>query len=70
MPDILQSLCNLDYTDTNVEEKEIALSEKDFEKRIQTLEKQMKEEAENLNFERAIELRNQITLLKKNKIGV
>ena len=70
VPDILQSLCNLDYTDTNVEEKEIALSEKDFEKRIQTLEKQMKEEAENLNFERAIELRNQITQLKKNKIGV
>ena len=70
VPDILQSLCNLDYTDTVAEEKEYILPEKDFEKQLSTLEKQMKTAAENLEFEKAIELRNKITQLKKQKMGV
>ena len=47
-----------------------SVSEGTLEKRVATLEKQMKAAAENLDFEKAIELRNEITRLQKGALGI
>jgi len=70
IPDILKELDGKEETTTlNVEQK-ISLSESALEKRIELLEKQMKKSAENLDFEKAIELRNEITRLQKDALGI
>ena len=65
VPDILKELDEK----TQIEEK-IELEGAALENRIAVLEKQMKKAAENLDFEQAIELRNQITRLQKGAIGI
>ena len=70
VPDILQSLGEMDYTDASVEEKTLAVPEKDFEKQVARLEKQMKQAAEDLNFEEAIRLRGEIMQLRSQKMGL
>ncbi|MBO5996933.1 MAG: excinuclease ABC subunit UvrB, partial [Alphaproteobacteria bacterium] len=54
VPDILSTLTDMDYTNTEIEEKTIQIPEKEFEKHIEKLEKQMKKAAEDLDFETAI----------------
>lgn len=70
VPDILSTLTDMDYTDTQIEEKTIQVSEKEFEKRIARLEKQMKKAAEDLDFETAIRLRDEMNLLRSQKMGL
>ena len=70
VPDILSTLTDMDYTDTSIEEKTIQVAEKDFEKRVEKLEKQMKKAAEDLDFETAIRLRDEINLLRSQKMGI
>ncbi|MBO5997579.1 MAG: UvrB/UvrC motif-containing protein, partial [Alphaproteobacteria bacterium] len=41
-----------------------------FEKHIEKLEKQMKKAAEDLDFETAIRLRDEINLLRSQKMGL
>lgn len=68
IPDILKEL------DAKEEKATISMaqsvSEGTLEKRVATLEKQMKAAAENLDFEKAIELRNEITRLQKGALGI
>jgi excinuclease ABC subunit B len=45
------------------------LSEKDLGKRIKLLEKQMLEHARNLEFEKAAQVRDQLTILKEQAFG-
>ena len=52
----------------NTENKNLFLAEKDFENKILKLEKEMKKAAENLDFETAIRLRNEISLLRNKKM--
>ena len=70
VPDILSELTDMDYSDTSVEEKTIAIPEKDFEKQIAKLEKTMKKAAEDLDFETAIRLRDEIAVLRSQKMGL
>ncbi|MBE6450002.1 MAG: excinuclease ABC subunit UvrB [Alphaproteobacteria bacterium] len=70
VPDILKELTDIDYADVKIEEKTIQIPEKDFEKTISMLEKKMKKAAEDLNFETAIQLRNEIASIKKQKMGL
>ena len=51
-------------------EKYERLSEKDMERELKTLEKQMMEAAKNLEFERAAELRDRLYQLKEKMFGV
>ena len=63
-------ISEIDYTDTRIES--IAASQEDgkFEKNRAKLEKQMKEAAENLDFEEAIRLREEIKKMDANRLGV
>ncbi|MBP5534534.1 MAG: excinuclease ABC subunit UvrB [Alphaproteobacteria bacterium] len=70
VPDILSTLTDMDYTDTTIEERTIQVPEKDFEKRIAQLEKNMKKAAEDLDFETAIRLRDEINILRSQKMGI
>ncbi len=70
VPDILSELTDMDYTDTAVEEKTVQVPEKDFEKHVARLEKQMKKAAEDLDFETAIRLRDELTTLRSQKMGI
>jgi excinuclease ABC subunit B len=45
------------------------MSEKDIAKAIKQLEKQMMEHARNLEFEKAAQVRDQLTLLKEQAFG-
>ena len=70
VPDILSALTDIDYTDVQVEEKQVKVPEKDFEKHIARLEKQMKKAAEDLDFETAIRLRDELAALRSDKMGL
>ena len=70
VPDILSELTDMDYNDTTIEEKTVAIGEKDFEKQIEKLEKAMKKSAEDLDFETAIRLRDEIAVLRSQKMGL
>ncbi|MCX7975136.1 MAG: excinuclease ABC subunit UvrB [Candidatus Aminicenantes bacterium] len=68
--EILTSIYERDYLDFTkiAEEKEILLSPLKRKKRIQELERQMKEAARNLEFEKAARLRDELTRLKKREL--
>lgn len=70
VPDILSALTDIDYTNVQVEEKQVKVPEKDFEKHIARLEKQMKKAAEDLDFETAIRLRDELAALRSDKMGL
>ena len=70
VPDILSTLTDMDYTNTEIEEKTIQIPEKEFEKHIEKLEKQMKKAAEDLDFETAIRLRDEINFIRSQKMGL
>jgi len=57
-------MCNLDYTD-KLEVFEEKINRKDIPKRIKMLKKLMKEAVKKMDFERAIEYRDEIERLKK-----
>ncbi|MEW6456767.1 MAG: excinuclease ABC subunit UvrB [Acidobacteriota bacterium] len=58
-----------DYTGVS-EEKEIYFSEEERKKRIEKLEKEMKEASENLEFEKAAAIRDEIKRLKRIQIDI
>ena len=66
--DILSELVNEKSNDEKTENKTLFLTEKDFENKILKLEKEMKKAAENLDFETAIRLRDEISLLRNKKM--
>jgi excinuclease ABC subunit B len=65
VPDILKEL-EMEKTQSS----ETPFVGDDLEKRVALLEKQMKKSAEDLDFEKAIELRNEIARLQKTALGV
>lgn len=69
IPDLIKDICAQDYIDTAVEE-EITLSAEEVQKRVAKMEKQMRQAAEDLNFEEAIRLREAITQLQNKGLGV
>ncbi len=68
--EILSSVYERDYLDyTRVAaDKEIILSPEKRKRRIQELERQMREAARNLEFEKAARLRDELTRLKKREL--
>lgn len=68
--DILQNLCDKDYVDVglNDAEKEILTAGKALKDRIAKLEKQMRKAAEDLEFEQAAKLRDEIRRLEKAEL--
>jgi excinuclease ABC subunit B len=63
---------NFDYFEINTKEKrgEIKINEKDLPKEIERVEKLMKKAAKALEFEKAAELRDRLTLLKKKQLEI
>jgi len=68
--EILTSVYERDYLDYTriAEEKEILLSPQKRKQRIQELERQMREAARNLEFEKAARIRDELTRLKKREL--
>lgn len=68
--EILTSVYERDYLDYTkiAAEKEILLSPQKRKQRIQELERQMREAARNLEFEKAARLRDELTKLKKREL--
>jgi len=68
--EVLASIYERDYVDLTrvAEEKEIFLSPEKRQKRIEELEKLMKEAARNLEFEKAAQYRDQLNRLKKREL--
>ncbi len=68
--DILQNLCDKDYVDvdTDASDKEILTAGKALKDRIAKLEKQMRKAAEDLEFEKAAKLRDEIRRLEKAEL--
>ncbi len=68
--EILTSVYERDYLDYTkiAAEKEILLSPQKRKQRIQELERQMKEAARNLEFEKAARIRDELTKLKKREL--
>ena len=69
IPDLIKDICDQDYVDTYIEE-EIQLTEGQIEKKVALLEKEMKRAAEDLNFEEAIRLRDEIKKLQGKELGI
>ncbi len=65
----IQNICTQDCIDTNLEEK-IELSAEQITKKIKKLEKEMYQSAEDLNFEEAIRLRNEIAKMQNKGLGL
>ncbi|MBE0461216.1 MAG: excinuclease ABC subunit UvrB [Candidatus Aminicenantes bacterium] len=70
--EVLSSIYERDYFDyTRIgEEKDVYLSPQVRKKRIETLERLMKEAAKNLEFERAAKLRDELNKLKKGELEI
>lgn len=68
--EILTSVYERDYLDYTkiAAEKEILLSPQKRKQRIQELERQMREAARNLEFEKAAKIRDELTKLKKREL--
>jgi len=68
--EILTSVYERDYLDYTkiAEEREILLSPQKRKQRIQQLERQMREAARNLEFEKAARIRDELTRLKKREL--
>ena len=68
--DILQNLCDKDYVDVDLNdaEKEILTAGKALKDRIAKLEKLMRKAAEELEFEQAAKLRDEIRRLEKAEL--
>ena len=62
-------MTEMDYVNSYLEE-EVAITGPEVEQAIQKLEKRMKQAAEDLNFEEAIKLRDQIAQLQKQELGL
>ena len=69
IPDLIKDMTEIDYVDSYLEE-EVAMTGPEVEQAIQELEKRMKQAAEDLNFEEAIKLRDQIAQLQKQELGL
>ncbi len=69
IPDLIKDMTEMDYVDSYLEE-EVAMTGPEVEQAIQKLEKRMKQAAEDLNFEEAIKLRDQIAQLQKQELGL
>ncbi len=69
IPDLIKDITEMDYVDSYLEE-EVAMTGPEIEQAIQKLEKRMKQAAEDLNFEEAIELRDKITKLQNQELGL
>lgn len=65
--DILQSVYEKDHVTIEIETKTVLKGEK-LQKHIKALEKQMLEEASNLNFEQAAKLRDEIRQLEEAEV--
>ena len=61
-------MTEMDYINSYLEE--IVITSSKVEQAIQKLEKRMKQAAEDLNFEEAIKLRDQIAQLQKQELGL
>jgi excinuclease ABC subunit B len=70
--EILTSVYEHDYVDFSrvAEEKELYLNPADRQKKMALLEKQMKEAAQNLEFEKAALLRDRLRRLKKRDLEI
>ena len=62
-------MTEMDYVNSYLEE-EVTMTGPEVEQTIQKLEKRMKQAAEDLNFEEAIKLRDQIAQLQKQELGL
>ena len=69
IPDLIKDICDQDYVDTYLEE-EVQLVSGQIEKTVARLEKEMKQAAEDLNFEEAIRLRDEIKKLQSKELGL
>lgn len=69
IPDLIKDICDQDYVDTYLEE-EVQLVSGQIEKNVARLEKEMKQAAEDLNFEEAIRLRDEIKKLQSKELGL
>ena len=69
IPDLIKDICDQDYVDTYLEE-EVQLVAGQVEKTVVRLEKEMKQAAEDLNFEEAIRLRDEIKKLQSKELGL
>ena len=69
IPDLIKDICDQDYVDTYLEE-EVQLVAGQVEKTVARLEKEMKQAAEDLNFEEAIRLRDEIKKLQSKELGL
>lgn len=69
VPDIVQ-MADMDYEDISIEEKMDDVSLEKTDKKIEQLEKAMRKAAEDLDFETAIHLRDQISDLRKKHLGI
>ena len=67
--DIVQ-IADMDYEDISIEEKMDGLPVQKVAEQIKRLEKAMKKAAEDLDFETAIRLRDQISELQKKHLGI
>ena len=67
--DIVQ-MADMDYEDISIEEKMDNIPLEKTDKKIEQLEKAMKKAAEDLDFETAIRLRDQISELQKKHLGL
>ncbi|MDD8030629.1 MAG: excinuclease ABC subunit UvrB [Acidobacteriota bacterium] len=70
--EVLSSVYERDYVDYTslAEEKEAYLSAKKLKKRVEELERLMKEAAQNLEFERAAKYRDELSRLKKRQLEI
>jgi excinuclease ABC subunit B len=68
--EVLSSVTERDYLDTSrvAEEKDIYLSSDKRREKIEALEREMKEAARSLEFEKAAELRDEIRRLKQREL--
>lgn len=67
--DIVQ-IADMDYEDLSIEEKMDNVSQEKTSKKIEQLEEAMRKAAEDLDFETAIRLRDQISELQKKNLGL
>lgn len=66
--DILQDLCDRDYVDLASDEGALPAGGKTVKERIAKLEKQMRKAAEELEFEQAAKIRDEIRRLEKSEL--
>ncbi len=66
--DILQELCDRDYVDLASDEAALPAGGKTVKERIAKLEKQMRKAAEELEFEQAAKIRDEIRRLEKSEL--